>query len=60
MDEYFDNILQFIKFNNNGFIIDEKGLGQSTSTYYKAMVLQVNISLELQNAFLEDLIPIKK
>jgi len=57
IDEYFDNILQFIKFNNDGFIVDEKGLEQSTSTYYKTIVGQVNISLVLRNAFLKALTP---
>jgi hypothetical protein len=60
IDEYFDNILQFIRFNDDGFIVDEKGLEQSTSTYYKTIVGQVNISLVLRNAFIQALTPNKK
>ena len=52
INEYHNNILQFIEFNNDGFIVDEQGLKHAIETYYKSIMEKVKISLELRDVFL--------
>lgn len=49
LDDYYNDILQFIEINDKGLKVDESGLEKSMKSYYAKMRDQVEISKKIKN-----------